>query len=125
MPKVRFVDVGLEAEVTLGESILNAAERAGAPEGSRCSGVCACSTCHVYVLAGGELLTAPGETELDLLELSAKARRDSSRLGCQARLVDEGSVDVAISEESFRTYLDANPDDRERAMAAWLRRAKE
>jgi 2Fe-2S ferredoxin len=108
--RVRFVNVGLEAEARIGESLLEVARRAGAPEASRCKGVCACSTCHVYVEAGA-----------DLLSLSALEPRDASRLGCQARFVAEGPCDVAISEESFQAYLDLYPQDRERALALWLK----
>jgi ferredoxin, 2Fe-2S len=119
--RVRFVNVGLEAEARIGESLLEVARRAGAPEASRCKGVCACSTCHVYVEAGAELLSPPSEAELDLLSLSAREPRDASRLGCQARFVAEGPCDVAISEESFQAYLDLYPQDRERALALWLK----
>ena len=52
MPKVRFLREKIEIEVPAGETILGAAKRAGAPEGDRCGGVCACSTCHVYVTKG-------------------------------------------------------------------------
>ena len=57
MARVKFLDQGIEAEVAVGQSILNAAQASHAPEGSACGGVCACSTCHVYVEKGAELLT--------------------------------------------------------------------
>ena len=49
MPKVRFEPDGIEADVPLGTSILDASRAAGAQVGSAGGGVCACSTCHVYV----------------------------------------------------------------------------
>lgn len=118
MPRVRFVDVGLEVEVSAGSTILDAARAAGAPEGSHCGGVCACSTCHVYVAS--ENVSSMSAEERDMLELAAKDRRPSSRLGCQTKLT--GRCDVRISEESFRTYLDDHPDDRDRALALWRER---
>lgn len=124
MARVRFVDVGLTAEVPLGASILSAARAVGAPEGSRCGGVCACSTCHVYVVSGSELLSRRSEDEADLLELSARDRRPASRLGCQAMVVADGDIDVTISEESFRAFLDGHPEERERAMALWRARSQ-
>lgn len=122
MPRVLFVDLNLGAEIAVGESVLTAAEACGAPEASRCGGVCACSTCHVYVLSGADLLAPPNDAELDLLELSAKDRRETSRLGCQSRVLSDGTVEVALSAESFQTYLDLHPEDRERALALWLAR---
>jgi 2Fe-2S ferredoxin len=121
MPRVRFLRVGLDVEVPLGTSILAAAQEAGAPEGSHCGGVCACSKCHVYVEQGAELLSPMEHDERDMLDLAAEELRESSRLGCQARVVAEGTCAVRISEESFRTYLDKQPDDRQRALALWLR----
>ena len=48
-----------------------------------CSGVMACSTCHVYVdEPWADVLGAPSEEEEDMLDL-AYERRDMSRLGCQ------------------------------------------
>ena len=44
---VRYLNEGTEIEVPLGTTILQAAQRAGAPEGYACGGVRACSTCHV------------------------------------------------------------------------------
>ena len=54
-----------------------------------CSGVMACSTCHVHVDA--EWMVAVGsasEEEEDMLDL-AYDRRDTSRLGCQLMLRPE------------------------------------
>lgn len=119
MPRVRFLDVGLEIEVAPGATILDAARAAGAPEASHCGGVCACSTCHVYIAHGAEHLSPADPDELDMLELAARDRRPTSRLGCQTRLVGEGPCDVTISEESFRTYLDEHPNDRDRALRQW------
>jgi 2Fe-2S ferredoxin len=125
MPVVRFVNVGLEARVAVGERILDAARAVGAPEGSHCGGVCACSTCHVYVVAGAEVLSPMQDDERDMLELSAREPRPGSRLGCQTRLLAEGSCEVAITEESFQTYLDTHPRDRDRAMRLWLAQHRE
>jgi ferredoxin, 2Fe-2S len=119
MPRVRFSDVDLEAEVPAGTTILEAARRAGAPVGSHCGGVCACSKCHVYVEGGA--LSPMADDEREMLDLAARELRPESRLGCQARLL-EGTVTLRISQESFEEYLDGEPHDRERALRRWLSR---
>lgn len=120
MPTVRFLALGLEVDANIGDSILECARAVGAPEGSHCGGVCACSTCHVYVR--GDIVSEMSVEERDMLELAAKEARPTSRLGCQAKLVAEGTCDVTISEESFRTYLDDHPADRDRALTLWRKR---
>ena len=108
MPKVKFLDQGREIEVPLGSSLLAAAQKAGAPEGSACGGVCACSTCHVYVEQGAELLSEASEDEEDILDKAFDVRM-SSRLGCQAKLERDGLVAVRISKESLEAYYNEHP----------------
>ena len=118
--KLRFTNVGLEGEFPLGTSILEAAEELGAPEGSHCAGVCACSKCHVYVEQGEEHLSVMQEDEQDMLELAAEELEDKSLRGCQALMSSAGLICVRISEESFSQYLEsAAGADRDRAMALW------
>ena len=108
MTRVVFETESLTVDVPVGTSILEAAHRVDAPEGSHCGGVCACCTCHVRVLAGFELLNAADEIETDLLDMSPE-RTETSRLGCQARSVAPGEIRVVITDESFETWLDQNP----------------
>ena len=103
MARVRFVKEGLEVEVPVGQTILQAASMCGAPEGSACGGVCACSTCHVYVLKGSELLSELEDAENDVLDKAFDVR-PSSRLGCQARVVKEGVIEVEITPESRKAW---------------------
>jgi 2Fe-2S ferredoxin len=110
MPRVRFVDQDVEVEVPLGTSLLDAARASGAPEGSACGGVCACSTCHVYVEEGAELLSESEEEEEDILDKAFDVRL-SSRLGCQAKLKGEGLVRVRISRESLDAFYNEHPDE--------------
>ena len=58
-----------------------------------CGGVCACSTCHVYVEAGAASCNESNDDELDMLD-TAPALRPSSRLGCQC--VPDGSADLRV-----------------------------
>jgi 2Fe-2S ferredoxin len=109
MPVVKFLDQGIEVEVPEGTSILQAAKKIGAPEGDACGGVCACSTCHVYVEQGGDLLTEAEEDEEDILDKAFDVRMNS-RLGCQAKLREEGTVAVQISKESLDAYYNEHPN---------------
>jgi ferredoxin, 2Fe-2S len=109
MPKVRFIDQNLEVEVPLGTSLLDAARKIDAPEGSACGGVCACSTCHVYVEEGAALLSPAEEEEEDILDKAFDVRM-SSRLGCQAKLVKDGLVTLRITKESLDAFYNEHPD---------------
>jgi 2Fe-2S ferredoxin len=108
MPRVRFAEQNVEVEVPEGSSILQAAQRSGAPEGSACGGVCACSTCHVYVEQGAELLSEANEDEEDILDKAFDVRMNS-RLGCQAKIQGDGLVVVRISKESLDAYYNEHP----------------
>jgi 2Fe-2S ferredoxin len=116
---VRFVNATgrPEVDVPLGTSILEAALRAHAPEGSACGGVCACSTCHVYVRVGIGLLSELEDDENDILD-KAFGVEASSRLGCQAKVVAEGVIEVELSRESVETYYNEHPAERRALEAA-------
>ena len=118
MPTVKFKNVGLEVEVPVGTTILQAAKKVGAPEGDRCGGVCACSTCHVYVTVGMSSLSEAEDEELDILE-KAFHPRASSRLGCQAKLEKDTTYEVVIADESFSAFLDEHPTEKEKAKKLW------
>lgn len=109
MATIRFIDQGIDVEVPIGTSLLEAAQKVGAPEGSACGGVCACSTCHVYVEKGGELLSEADEDEEDILDKAFDVRM-SSRLGCQSKIAREGVIEVRISKESLDAYYNEHPD---------------
>lgn len=109
MPLVRFLKQGKEIEVPIGTSILKASKACGAPEGDACGGVCACSTCHVYVTKGLELLSELEDEENDILDKAFDVR-SSSRLGCQAKIERDGTIEVEISRESLQAYANEHPE---------------
>jgi 2Fe-2S ferredoxin len=113
MPKLRFEPDGIEIEVPVGTSILEAARRCGAQVGSACGGVCACSTCHVYVKQGLESLSEASDREEDIMDKAFDVR-PISRLGCQAQMLDDRSYVVEISRESREAFLDEHPELREK-----------
>jgi 2Fe-2S ferredoxin len=110
MAIVRFKGYG-EAVVAVGTTVLQAAQQIGAPEGYACGGVCACSTCHVYVTEGGELLSEQEDEEADILDKAFDVRAPS-RLGCQSKIVKDGVVEVEITRESLEAYENEHPEAR-------------
>lgn len=106
---VHFIDQNVTAEVAVGASILDAARLAGAPEGDACGGVCACSTCHVYIEEGDSLLTEAEEEEEDILDKAFDVKMES-RLGCQAKIQRAGIIRVRISRESIQAYHNEHPE---------------
>ena len=117
MPRVRFRspfdDVSIE--VPEGTSILDAAEQCGATVGHACGGVCACSTCHVWVKKGLPSLSEQEEAEADRIDQAFDVR-SNSRLACQS-LVDGEDIEVEITQESLQAFLDENPELRHRLEA--------
>ena len=110
MPKVTFLPDGNSIEVPAGTSILQAAKKCHAQVGFACGGVCACSTCHVYVKEGIDSLSEQQENEEDILDKAFDVR-PNSRLGCQSKLSDEDVV-VEITRESRQAWLDEHPEER-------------
>src|ERR1700722_18873965 len=110
MAIVRFRGYG-EVEVPLGTSLLEAATKAHFPEGSACGGVCACSTCHLYVTHGAQLLSEQEDEEADILDKAFDVRA-TSRLGCQSTIEREGVIEVEITRESVEAYENEHPAER-------------
>jgi ferredoxin, 2Fe-2S len=91
MPRVTFVPADKSVEVPRGTSILDAADAAGVDLPSNCGGVCACTTCHVWIEEGLDGLSDIEDREDDKLQ-EAAGLSAHSRLGCQARIGEEDVV---------------------------------
>ena len=92
MARVTFLPAGKSAEVARGASLLEAADLAGVDLPSNCGGVCACTTCHVWVERGLDSLSEIEEREDDKLQ-EAVGLSAHSRLACQAKV---GGEDVVV-----------------------------
>jgi 2Fe-2S ferredoxin len=110
MAIVRFKGFG-DVEVPLGTTLLEAAAGAHFPEGSACGGVCACSTCHLYVSQGADLLSEQEDDEADILDKAFDVR-SGSRLGCQSKIERDGTIEVEITRESVEAYENEHPAER-------------
>jgi ferredoxin, 2Fe-2S len=91
MPRVTFQPGERSTEVARGTSLLEAADAAGIDLPSNCGGVCACTTCHVWVEAGLDSLSEIADREDDKLQ-EAAGLSSHSRLACQAKVGEEDVV---------------------------------
>ncbi|MBI1335631.1 MAG: 2Fe-2S iron-sulfur cluster binding domain-containing protein [Phycisphaera sp.] len=78
-----------------GENLLDVALDHGINVEHACGGVCACSTCHVYIRSGEESLREADDDELDRVE-EAPALQVNSRLSCQSVITGDGPVEVEV-----------------------------
>ncbi len=117
MAKVHFVSAlqDVIVDVPAGTTLLDAAEACGAQVGHSCGGVCACSTCHVWVKKGLQSLSEQQDDEMDRLDQAFDVK-PFSRLACQSK-VNALDLEVIITEESLVAFMDENPDTRRKLIA--------
>lgn len=84
-------------------SFLDVAENYGIFLDHACGGVCACTTCHLYVKQGTAGVSEAEDLELDRMETAAGLELNS-RLGCQAVIEKPGSYVVEIPKWN-RNYV--------------------
>ena len=98
--RICIQDQDKELQLTVGESILDAALAQGVDIDHACGGVCACSTCHVKILRGAECFREASEDEEDQLD-EARDVALNSRLSCQSvleRLPEDGRIEIMIPD---------------------------
>ncbi|MGI9103863.1 MAG: 2Fe-2S iron-sulfur cluster-binding protein [Terriglobales bacterium] len=85
------------------ESLLDIALNHGIPLEHACGGNCACTTCHVHVIQGAELLSEMDDDEADRLDMAADLQLNS-RLGCQCVVTRPGQIVIQVPEWN-RNYV--------------------
>lgn len=102
-----FEEKGLEPltldHQEVGDSILEIALKNGIDLHHNCGGVCACSTCHVYVEGGDEYLPEITDREEDFIDRAVNPRLNS-RLGCQC-VLEEGTGELKIRVPDQSQFL--------------------
>ncbi len=84
-----------------GDSILETALRNNIELHHNCGGVCACSTCQVYLESGAAFVEELSDKEEDFID-RAKNPKLNSRLSCQCLLLSENeTVTVTIPDQSL------------------------
>lgn len=113
MVRVTFLPEGKTVEFEYGTmpydrhgqpmSFLDVAENFGIFIDHACGGVCACTTCHIWVKEGANKISQAEDDELDRMETAADVQLNS-RLGCQAVITGPGTYVVEIPKWN-RNYV--------------------
>ena len=86
----------IELKGAVGENLLEIALDNGINIEHACGGVCACSTCHVYLTKGEEIVNEPEDDELDRVDEAPDVRLNS-RLSCQTVIQEsDGEIHVTV-----------------------------
>jgi 2Fe-2S ferredoxin len=76
--------------VGLDKSILEITEEEDIHLNHNCGGVCACSTCHIYVIKGEGEIEEISDKEEDFIDRAINPRLES-RLACQCIILNESA----------------------------------
>ncbi|MCB0654334.1 MAG: 2Fe-2S iron-sulfur cluster binding domain-containing protein [Saprospiraceae bacterium] len=86
--------------VVVGKTVLEITEENDIHLNHNCGGVCACSTCHIYVEKGEEFLEEISDKEEDFIDRAENPRLES-RLACQCEILeDEAFIEVIVPDQS-------------------------
>jgi 2Fe-2S ferredoxin len=103
----KFEQKGLEpvtlTNIAPDDSLLEVALKNDIELHHNCGGVCACSTCHLYVEKGEDFLEELTDREEDFIDRAVNPRL-SSRLGCQCVLL-EGSGEIVVTLPDQTQFL--------------------
>jgi 2Fe-2S ferredoxin len=102
--KFNFEQPGLEPvvlkDIQPGQSLLEIALTHDIELHHNCGGVCACSTCHLYVQKGDDMMEEISDKEEDFIDRAVNPRLNS-RLGCQCLLHEgEGEIEVLLPDQT-------------------------
>ena len=103
--KFTFEDKSIEPVtvegVEEGETILEVTEEHDIHLNHNCGGVCACSTCHIYVNKGDEYLEEISDKEEDFIDRAINPRLES-RLACQCEILKkDATIEVVIPNQKL------------------------
>ena len=103
----KFEQKGMEPvtieNVASDQSILEVALKNDIDLHHNCGGVCACSTCHLYVEQGEDLIEELSDKEEDFIDRAISPRLNS-RLGCQCVLLERGG-DLVVTLPDQTQFL--------------------
>jgi len=103
--KFKFEDQNKESQELkglLGDNISVLADDYEIHINHNCGRVCACSTCHIYILSGEEYLKDISDREEDFIDRAINPRINS-RLACQCEIIEDNKdaiIEVLIPDQS-------------------------
>lgn len=102
--KINFEQKGKEPvmieNIKPDQSLLEVLLEAGIELHHNCGGVCACSTCHIYIKKGAEFLQELSDKEEDFIDRAVNPRLES-RLGCQCELLaGSGVIEIQLPDQT-------------------------
>ena len=102
--QLKFEQKGLEPvtleNVEAGQTLLEIALKNDIELHHNCGGVCACTTCHLYIQNGMDHIDEITDREEDFIDRAANPRLNS-RLGCQSLLLEgTGEIEVLIPDQT-------------------------
>lgn len=103
--RFQFEDASIAPKTVTGDfvdqSILELTELYDVHLNHNCGGVCACSTCHIYVEKGDQYLEEISDKEEDFIDRAINPRIES-RLACQCIILEaDADVTVTIPDQSW------------------------
>jgi len=101
--KFKFEDKSIPVQTVTGSfqdmSVLEITEEYDVHLNHNCGGVCACSTCHVYVESGEDFIEGISDKEEDFIDRAFNPRLES-RLSCQCIILDEAAeITITIPDQ--------------------------
>jgi 2Fe-2S ferredoxin len=103
--KFKFEQKGLEPvtfeNIESGQTLLEIALKNDIELHHNCGGVCACTTCHLYIEKGMDNIDGISDKEEDFIDRAVNPTLNS-RLGCQSLLLDEGAgtIEATIPDQT-------------------------
>ena len=106
--KFKFEQKGM-VPVTLdniepGQTLLEIALKNDIELHHNCGGVCACTTCHLYIENGMDSVDEISDKEEDFIDRAVNPTLNS-RLGCQSLLLEEGSGELEVTIPDQTQFL--------------------
>ncbi|MBL0146565.1 MAG: 2Fe-2S iron-sulfur cluster binding domain-containing protein [Chitinophagaceae bacterium] len=103
----KFEEKGLEPvtiqDVDYDQSLLEIALKNNIELHHNCGGVCACSTCHLYLEEGESFVDELSDKEEDFIDRAVNPRLNS-RLGCQC-VLKKGSGNIVVTLPDQTQFL--------------------